>query len=93
MSKDEIEQKATLSRREVARWLADLAKAVEAGGTIQVSLAGPPVTLALPEEFRCELEIEPHGDVIELEIELTWPRARSLGRHDAPVAASLAPPE
>ena len=82
MSKDEIEQKATLSRQEVARWLADLAKAIEDGGTMQVSLAGPPVTLELPEEFRCELEIE-----------LTWPRTRSRARHDGPVAATLAGPE
>jgi amphi-Trp domain-containing protein len=93
MSKDEIEQKATLSRQEVARWLADLAKAIEEGGTMQVSLAGPPVTLELPDEFRCELEIEPHGDTVELEIELTWPRTLARARDDGPVAATLARPE
>jgi len=93
MSKDEIEQKATLSRQEVARWLADLAKAIEDGGTMQVALAGPPVTLELPEEFRCELEIEPHGETVELEIELRWPRTGSRPRHDGPVAATLAGPE
>lgn len=93
MSKDEIEQKATLSRREVARWLADLARAIEKGGAMQVSLAGPPVTLEVPEEFRCELEIEPHGDAVELEIELKWPRPHSPTRHGGPVAATLARPE
>jgi amphi-Trp domain-containing protein len=73
VSKDEIEQKATLSRQEAARWLADLAKAVGKGGTVEVALAGPPVTLHLPDELRCELEVERHGDKIELEIELKWP--------------------
>ncbi|HEY2190891.1 MAG TPA: amphi-Trp domain-containing protein [Actinomycetospora sp.] len=72
MSADEIEQKTTLSRQAVARWLADLAAAIERGGTLELALAGPPVTLTLPEEFRCELEVEPQGDEIELEIELTW---------------------
>jgi amphi-Trp domain-containing protein len=74
MSRGEIEQKATLSREEVARWLANLAKAIGDGGTMEVALAGPPVTLNLPEQFRCELEIEPHGDEVELEIEFKWSR-------------------
>ncbi|MBO0872389.1 MAG: amphi-Trp domain-containing protein [Pseudonocardia sp.] len=72
MSKDEIEQKATLSRQEASRWLADLAKAIGEDGTVEVALAGPPVTLHLADELQCELEIEPHGDKIELEIELKW---------------------
>lgn len=84
MSKDEIEQKATLSRRETARWLADLAKAIGESGTVEVALAGPPVTLHLPDEFRCELEVERHGDKIELEIELKW-QASGAGR-DRPYA-------
>ena len=70
----EIEQKATLSRAELARWLADVARAIGEGGTVEVALAGPPVALELPERVRCELEIEPDGEEIELEIELTWPR-------------------
>ena len=75
MSKSEIEQKVTLSRKEAARWLAELAKAIEKGGTVEVALAGPSVTLELPDEFQCELEIEPYGRKIELEIELKWPRS------------------
>ena len=70
----EIEQKATLSRAELAHWLADLARAIGEGGTVEVALVGPPVALELPERVRCELEIEPDGEEIELEIELTWPR-------------------
>jgi amphi-Trp domain-containing protein len=84
MSKDEIEQKATLSCQEAARWLADLARAIGESGAVEISLSGPPVTLDLPEEFRCELEIEPHGDKVELEIELKWSKSRV--KQDRPYA-------
>lgn len=77
MARDEIEQKATLSRQDVARWLGDLAKAIGEGGTVEVALAGAPVTLHLGDEIRCELEVEPHGDEVELEIELTWSTSRT----------------
>lgn len=70
MSNGEIEQKATLSREELARWLADLAAVIGRGGTVQVRLSGPGVTVTLPDRFRCELEIEQEGDELELEIEL-----------------------
>jgi amphi-Trp domain-containing protein len=86
MSKDEIEQKATLSRQEVARWLGDLAKAIGEGGEVEVALSGAPVRLQLADELRCELEIEPHGDVMELEIELKWSTERA-GR-DRPYAGT-----
>ena len=72
MPKDEIEQNATLSRQEVARWLGELAKAIGEGGTMEVTLSGPPVTVRLADEFRCELEVEQHTDEIELEVELKW---------------------
>lgn len=87
MPKDEIEQEATLSRQEVARWLADLARAIDEGGTVEVGLAGPPVTLELGDEFECELEIEPHSDEIELEIELKWSRSRT--KQDGPTARTV----
>jgi amphi-Trp domain-containing protein len=77
MSRGEIAQKATLSRQEAARWLAHLAEAMGEGSTIEVALAGEPVTLHLADELRCELEIEPDGDEIELEIEFTWRASRT----------------
>ena len=76
MSDGKIEQRVTLSRQEAARWLGELAKALGEGGTMDVALVGPPVPLNLPEEFFCELELEPYGDKIELEIEFTWPNSR-----------------
>lgn len=72
MTSGEIEQKATLSRQEAARWLGELARAMADGTTVEVALAGSPVTLHLADELRCELEVEPSGDQIELEIEFKW---------------------
>jgi amphi-Trp domain-containing protein len=72
MADVKIEQKVTLGREETARWLTDLAKAIGEGGRVEVPLAGPTVTLHLPEEFRCEAEVEVDGDEVELELELKW---------------------
>lgn len=90
MAKGEIEQKAKLSRQEAARWLAELATAIGEGGTVEVALSGSPVTLHLAEEMEVELELEPYGDKIELEIEFTWraPRSEQAAPHDRPFARS-----
>ena len=88
MSKDEIEQEATLSRQEAARWLADLAKAIGEGGTMEISLSGSPVTLELGDEFECELEVEPHSDEVELEIEFKWSRSRAK-QDGGPIARTV----
>lgn len=74
MSTSEIEQKTTLSRGEVAKWLSGLAAAIGQGGPVEVALAGPGMMLDLPDQVRCELEIEQGDHEIELEIELSWPR-------------------
>jgi amphi-Trp domain-containing protein len=88
MGADEIEQKATLSRQDAARWLADLARAIGEGGAVEVALSGAPVTLHLADELRCELEIEPHGDEVELEIELRWRSPQGTG---GPYARAVGP--
>lgn len=89
MSDGKIEQRVTLSRQEAARWLTGLAKAIEDGGTAEVALVGPTVPLTLPDEFQCELELEPYGDKIELEIEFTWPNPH-LEPSDGKVKSSVA---
>ena len=88
MSDGKIEQRVTLSRQEAARWLMDLAKAIEAGGTTEVALVGPGVPLELPEEFGCELELEPYGDKIEVEFELTWPNPRRKAAENGSAVAA-----
>ncbi len=86
-----IEQRVVLTRQETARWLHALANALEAGGTADVALVGPTVALNLPEEFECELELEPYGDKIELEFELTWPNTRSEPSSERPRTSVAAP--
>ena len=44
------------------------------GERVIITVAGRPVALELPERVRCELEIEPDGDEVEVEIALRWPR-------------------
>jgi len=88
MSKSEIEQKVTLSRKEAARWLAEVARALDKGGTVEIALAGPSVTLDLPDELQCELEIEPYGDKIELEIEFKWPTSGKKQKRAAKAVAA-----
>ena len=92
MSDGKLEQKVTLSRQEAARWLGDLARALGEGGTVEIALIGSPVPLTLPEEFQCELELEPYGDKVELEIEFTWPNSHAepaAGRDRSMVAAAI----
>lgn len=86
-----IEQRVVLTRQETARWLHELARALETGGTADVALVGPTVSLSLPDEFEVELELEPYGDKIELEFELTWPKVRAEPSADEPRTSVAAP--
>lgn len=87
-----IEQRVVLTRQDAARWLHELASALESGGTADVSLVGPTVALSLPDEFEVELELEPYGDKIELEFELMWPNPRTEPSSDQPRSTVGAPP-
>ncbi|MDD7964247.1 amphi-Trp domain-containing protein [Actinomycetospora lemnae] len=86
-----IEQRVVLTRQEAARWLHQLATALENGGTADVALVGPTVALNLPEEFEVELELEPYGEKIELEFELVWPNDRGEPSSDRPRTSVAAP--
>ena len=78
MSDVKVEHEVTLSREEVADWLADLADAIREGGSAELSLSGPVLTLPVADEMDLEIEVEIDGDEVELEIELSWRRgARS----------------
>lgn len=86
-----IEQRVVLTRQDAARWLHELATAMEKGGTADVALVGPTVALNLPEDFEVELELEPYGEKIELEIEFMWPNSGSEPSSDQPRTAVSAP--
>jgi amphi-Trp domain-containing protein len=76
MSDVKVENKTTMSRREVARWFAEVAEALNGDGTVKLRLAGSStVELEVPDSVRCEAEVEVDGDEIELEFELKWSTA------------------
>jgi amphi-Trp domain-containing protein len=76
MSEVKVENKTTMTRREVARWFADVAEALRGDGKVELRLAGSStVELEVPDQIRCEAEVEVDGDEIELEFELKWSTA------------------
>lgn len=77
MAEMKVEHEVTLSREEVADWLADLADAIRGGGSADLPLSGPVVTVPVGEEVAVEVEIEVDGDEVELELELSWSTGRS----------------
>ncbi len=80
MSEVKVENKTTMTRREVARWFADVAEALKGDGKVELRLAGSStVELEVPDQIRCEAEVEVDGDEIELEFELKWSTARQDG--------------
>ncbi|MGY1672589.1 amphi-Trp domain-containing protein [Geodermatophilus sp. SYSU D00710] len=73
MSDVKIEQERTLSRPEIARFLAALAEGLGSDdGEVTVELGDTTLELTVADRLRCELEVEVDGDEIELEIELKW---------------------
>jgi amphi-Trp domain-containing protein len=88
MAEIKVEHELTLSREEVADWLVDLADAIRDGGTAELPLSGPVVTVPLGDDVDVEIEVEIDGDEVELELELSW----SLGRK-GDAASGTAPKE
>jgi amphi-Trp domain-containing protein len=68
----EITRTETLTRQEAARRLAALASALADGGDVEMALGSSAVTLRVPDQLRCEVEIEVDGAEVGLEVELTW---------------------
>ena len=90
MSEVKVENKATMTRSEVARWFADVAEALRGDGTVELRLAGSStVEFEVPDQIRCEAEVEVDGDEIEVEFELKWstaPARPDEGRQDGAVS-------
>ncbi len=77
MSDVKVEHKVTLTRAEVAKWIADVGEALSGEGTASLVLAESTVELKIPDHVRFEAELEVDGDEVELEIELKWSTART----------------
>ena len=68
----EIEQKETLSRKEVAARLRRLATMLAKGNDIKFDQGGMHMTVHVPDEVQLKVELEVESDERELEIELKW---------------------
>lgn len=72
MSDIEVKREDTLTRAEAAQRLAVLAEGLANGGTVEFALGASTVKVHVPDEVRCEVEIEIDGDEVEFEVELKW---------------------
>ena len=68
----EIEQKETVSRKEVATRLRRLASMLAKGNEVKFEQGGMAMTVHVPNEVQLKVELEVETDARELEIELKW---------------------
>ncbi|UJA20268.1 amphi-Trp domain-containing protein [Thermoleophilia bacterium SCSIO 60948] len=68
----EIEQKETVTRKEVATRLRRLAKMLSDDGDLEFEREGMSLKLHVPEQVELKLELEVSTEERELEIELRW---------------------
>jgi amphi-Trp domain-containing protein len=61
-----------VTRQKAAERLADLAYALTAGGTLQLTVDGKRVTVPLADEVRLERGLKSNGGDVELELDLSW---------------------
>ena len=68
----EIEQKETVSRKEVVTRLRRLASQLAKGNDVKFDQGGTAMTVHVPDEVQLKVELEVETDERELEIELKW---------------------
>ena len=68
----EIEQKETLSRKELATRLRHLANMLGKDDDIEFEQGGMKLKVHIPDEIQVKVELEVETDERELEIELKW---------------------
>ncbi len=68
----EIEQKETVSRKEVAARLQAIADVLASDNDIEFEQGGMNVKVHVPDEVQLKVELEIETDERELEIELKW---------------------
>ena len=68
----EIEQKETVSRKEVVTRLRRLASQLAKGNDVKFDQGGMAMKVHVPDEVQLKVELEVETDERELEIELKW---------------------
>jgi amphi-Trp domain-containing protein len=71
----EFKQKESLTRHEAATRLSAIAKALNHGGHVEITMGSSTVKMHVPDHVRSEFEVEVEGNEIELELELKWSTA------------------
>lgn len=72
MSLIEIETEQTMRREEAARWLRELADALERHNEVTFVREGLRFRVAVPDEVDVEVELEVGEDGSSIEFEITW---------------------
>jgi amphi-Trp domain-containing protein len=72
MPKLKFEKKETLSRKEAAARLREIAQALGAGEEFELKRGGEKIEFDVPDEVTFELEIEMEDGETELEVEIKW---------------------
>ena len=80
MSDLELKRKESLTKAEVAKRLSAFAKALAAGGDVELEMGDTSMSLRVPDDVRVEFEVEVDGDEIEVEIELKWSTSSAARR-------------
>ena len=68
----EIEQKETVTRKEVVTRLRKLASMLAKGNDVKFELGGTVMKVHIPDEVQLKVELEVETGERELEIELKW---------------------
>ena len=68
----EIEQKETVTRKEIATRLRRLAKMLSDDGDLEFERGGMHFSVHVPDKVELKVELEVETDERELEIELKW---------------------
>lgn len=72
MSDVEVTYKEPASREETARLLSALAAALADAGKVELDLGSTKMTVRVPGEVQCKVEVEIDRDEVEFEVELRW---------------------
>lgn len=67
-----IESKQTMSRKDAAAFLSDVAEQLAAGDEVKLDRQGVHYEFGVPDEVELEVELEIEDEKTELEIELHW---------------------
>jgi amphi-Trp domain-containing protein len=68
----DCQERARMSRQQVAERLVDLAYALTAGRPLELKIDGERVRVPVPEELLFERGSKSRGDSVELDLELSW---------------------